>query len=78
MILDKFPTVQALSLGEKERLAEEIWEEVSATKDTSPVPPEHLEILEQRKAGYEANPGDTKDWDEVKLSLQKKFGYPPG
>jgi putative addiction module component (TIGR02574 family) len=74
MILEKLPSVQALSIDDKERLAEEIWEEVSAIRDTLPVPQEHLDILEQRRAEYEANPKLVKSWDEVKAGLKNKFG----
>jgi len=74
MILEKLPAVQALSLDEKELLAEEIWQEVSAERDTLPIPQEHLKILEQRRTEFEANPEKVRSWDEVKKGIQGKFG----
>ncbi|MGE9297341.1 MAG: addiction module protein [Puniceicoccales bacterium] len=56
MILEKLPNVQALSLAEKEKLAEEIWEDISRTRDSLPIPPEHLELLEERKKAFDQDP----------------------
>ncbi len=38
--------------------------------DNSQVSKEHLDILEERLAAYEANPGHLLAWEDVKASIE--------
>lgn len=73
MILEKMPEVQSLTLQDKEKLAEEIWEEIARERDTLPVPPDHLKTLEQRRKDFEKSPSEARSWETVKDSLRKQF-----
>ncbi len=77
MILDKFPAVKALSLEEKQRLAEEIWEEISQVKDPFPVSQEHLDILHRRQKEHEKHPERVKTWNEVRQNIRQRFSDSP-
>ena len=74
MILDKLPQVQALSVEEKRVLAEEIWEEISRVQDASPIPDEHLGILDDRAASHVAHPERVKSWEDVRKGLVERYG----
>lgn len=73
MIIDKMPDVQALSLEDKARLAEEIWDEIAQSRDPYPVPDAHLRIVEERMAHYAANPDAVKPWEDVKADLMRRI-----
>ncbi len=55
MIVEKFPDIAGLSLEEKRRLMNELWQEISQTVAERP-DPAVVELLEQRWRHYEQNP----------------------
>lgn len=45
--------------------------------DNSQLSKEHLDILEERLAGYEANPGHLLAWEDVKDSIENGKSVSP-
>ncbi len=55
MIVERFPELAKLSVEEKKRLIDELWQEVSGSETEEP-DPELVRLLEQRWRAYERNP----------------------
>jgi putative addiction module component (TIGR02574 family) len=64
--------VDRLSIGEKLELIERIWNSLPEALAPNEVPPEHLAILETRRAAAKASPGVGKPWRDVLDQLGKK------
>jgi putative addiction module component (TIGR02574 family) len=62
-----------LSVVERLELIERIWDSLPESMSSSEVPPEHIAILEKRRAAAQANPGSGKPWREVLDQLGKKL-----
>ncbi len=71
------PTIQyrgidRLSVGDRLRLLEEIWDTLSDSAQELPIPDWHKAELDRRLAQAEAQPEGGRSWDEVKDRLWKK------
>jgi putative addiction module component (TIGR02574 family) len=64
--------VDRLSIGERLELIEKIWDSLPESLTPDEVPPEHIVILEKRRAAAKANPGVGKPWRDVLDQLGKK------
>lgn len=69
------PSVQSLgidrlSVPDRLRLMEEIWESIPAQE--LPVPESHRQELDRRLAACDADPTGGSPWEEVKARLAKK------
>jgi hypothetical protein len=58
-----------LSLREKLRLLEAIWEDLRFLMDAMKVPREHRQILDDRRERIDSGEAKLVDWDQVKHSL---------
>ncbi len=70
------PTLQSLgidrlSVAERLRLVEEIWDSISESPDELPIPEWHRQELDRRLAACKANPEAGSSWEEVKARLWK-------
>ncbi|HEY8504700.1 MAG TPA: addiction module protein [Gemmataceae bacterium] len=61
--------IDRLSLAERLRLVEEIWDSIAAEADRLPVPQSHKEELDRRLAACRADPKAGSSWEEVKGRL---------
>jgi putative addiction module component (TIGR02574 family) len=62
-----------LSIAERIRIAEELWDSVSEEQADFPLTVEQREELDRRMADYEANPGAGSSWEEVRARLEGKL-----
>ena len=54
-----------LSVAERLRLVEALWDSIAANPDDVPIPAWQIEELERRKANHLQNPQAGATWDEV-------------
>ena len=71
------PTAQSLgidrmSIEDRLRLIEEIWESLSPSADELPLPESHRQELDRRLAAADADPQAGLTWEEVKARLRGK------
>ena len=64
--------IDRLSVGERLKLIELIWDSLPEQVDAADVPPWHLAELAIRRSDVEANPGVGKPWREVLERLGKQ------
>ena len=63
-----------LSLPEKLRLLEVLWDSIVADPDQVPIPEGLIEELDRRKEEYLRNPESARSWEEVKTSIRARHG----
>ena len=63
----------ALSIDDRIRLAEAIWEGIEAEEPTPELTEAQKEELDRRLAEHEANPDDVTPWEEVKANLEARL-----
>ncbi len=66
------PTLERLSVSERLDLIERIWDTLPESVEPSDVPDWHIEILKERLAEAEANPGEGITWEEFKAKMRAK------
>ncbi len=64
--------ILALSVAERIRLTQEIWDSISAVPDSVPLSQGDREELDRRLAAYQANPSSGSPWPEVRERLQRR------
>ena len=69
MMLERFPEVKKLSPAEKLQLATELWDELEAHPEGTPVSPEILAELDRRMEDFEGNPTEFTTWEEAKARI---------
>ena len=65
----KLTEIESLSIDDRIRLVEAIWEGIEDERGQVTLSPAQLRHLDQRIAAYEANPEDVLSWEEVRDSL---------
>jgi putative addiction module component (TIGR02574 family) len=63
-----------LTVEERMRLVEEIWDSITAEAEALAAPQSHREELDHRLAAYRANPHAGSSWEEVKARLMGGSG----
>jgi putative addiction module component (TIGR02574 family) len=63
---ETFADILKLSVEERIRLAEEIWESIAAFPEAIELTPAQCEELDRRLEAYRANPDAGSTWDEVR------------
>ena len=66
------PNLKTAPLASKLELMDELWAEIMAESDRSPLPEWHVRELDQSLAEYEANPREGLPWPEVRDRLLGK------
>ena len=64
--------ILALSVSERIRLAQEIWDSIAAVPDSIPLSQADREELERRLAAYPADPRAGSPWTEVRERLLRR------
>ena len=67
---------RSLTIAERVNLVEELWEKVAAEPDSVPVPDWQIEVLEQRRRLYQANPQRVIPWAQAKAEILKRHAKP--
>ncbi|MBU2531843.1 MAG: addiction module protein [Alphaproteobacteria bacterium] len=62
--------IRALSVEERLQLIEELWDSL-ADAEALPVPDWHRQVISERLAAYERDPG--RPWDEVKADILSRL-----
>jgi putative addiction module component (TIGR02574 family) len=63
--------IEQLSVAERLRLAEEIWDSIAATPERLPVTEAQRAELDRRLAQHEQEPSRAIPWEEVRAKLQR-------
>lgn len=63
--------IDRLSVDDRIRLVEEIWDGIAESVQSMEIPRSHQEELERRLAAMEENPNAGSTWDVVKARLQR-------
>lgn len=66
--------IQSLTLDEKIRLVEDLWDSIADEVDQLPVPDWQSRELHRRKARFDADPGSGKSWADVEQRLREQYG----
>jgi len=69
MIVERLPSVQALSPRDKYLLANELWEEIAADETSIPFDDAVVALLVQRYREYLEDPTRLISWEALKLKL---------
>lgn len=63
--------IKRLSVAERIRLVQEIWDSIAADRNAQPLSPAERQELERRLREYEQDPSGTKTWSEVREDLER-------
>jgi len=75
---DTFPQVFQLSVEEKLRLVQELWDDIADSHDADiPIPEEVFQELERRHANYLQTPDAGRSWEEVKERILARHARQP-
>lgn len=69
MILETLYQVRQLSIEEKRKLAEELWDEVLPRAPLTPSDDALERLLDLRNTAYQANPASAETWEIVRARL---------
>ena len=64
--------ILGLSVDERIRIVEAIWDSIAASPDLLPLTDAQRQELDRRLADYQAYPEDTRSWGEVRDDLEEK------
>ena len=67
------PGFDDLSIDERVAYIQSLWDRVTAKPEDIPVPDFHREVLNERLAQYQANPGEGRPWGEVREEIEGKL-----
>jgi putative addiction module component (TIGR02574 family) len=62
--------IDRLSIADRMRLVEEIWDSIANESNTVDVPDWHKQIIEERLAECGANPENQISWDDARLRIR--------
>lgn len=65
--------LRALSVGERLRLVEELWDMIAASPDDLPITDVQRKELDRRIEAMNADPSAGRPWDEVRLDLRRRL-----
>jgi len=64
--------VRSLSVADRLRLLEEIWDSLAETPEAVPVTEAQRKELARRRHAHERNPSAAKSWAEVRARLRRR------
>ncbi len=64
--------VRSLSVADRLRLLEEIWDSLAETPEAIPVADAQRKELARRRHAHAGNPAATKSWAEVRARLRRR------
>ena len=62
---------QQLSVDEKVKVVQELWDQIAASPESLPVPAWHRAELEKRQREWASSPDPGEDWEIVKKRLRE-------
>lgn len=67
------PGFDDLQVDEQIEIVQALWDRIAERPERVPVPPGHLEILEERLEEHRRNPGQGKPWSEVRQHIDRRL-----
>lgn len=67
------PQIQALSIDERLRLIDDLWDSLEHNSDLIPTPDWHEPLIEARLKAQELNPKPTHSWESVRAEMDEKW-----
>ncbi len=64
--------IDRLSVADRLRLVEEIWDSIADSVDSMDIPQSHKDELDRRLAAMRDDPHAGSTWEEVKVRFQRK------
>jgi putative addiction module component (TIGR02574 family) len=64
--------IKELSINDRIRLVQAIWDGIAEEQAFPDLTPEQVEELDRRSAAYDADPTDVLTWEAVKASIKRK------
>ena len=64
--------IDRLSVADRLRLVEEIWDSIADSVDSMDIPQSHKDELDRRLEAMREDPHAGSTWEEVKARLQRK------
>lgn len=68
------PEFESLSMEERIRYVQDLWDYIASDPQSIPVPEEHKRILDERLKTYRENPDAGRPWGAVREELLSKCG----
>lgn len=62
----------ALSVAERLRIAQALWDSIAAAPDSVPITEEQREELDRRLESYRRDPGAGSLWSDVKKRIRRR------
>lgn len=63
-----------LSIAERIRLVQDIWDSIAEEGPSDAIPPWQQEILDRRLETLDQNPHSARPWNEVRQEIDAEFG----
>jgi hypothetical protein len=73
MVIETLPQLATLDDDQRETIALELLQSVRERQRLTPVAPEIVQMLEERRAEFLEHPEQTKSWVAVKADLLAKY-----
>ena len=65
-------SISEMTVAEKLRIMEELWDDLSARADSVPVPQWHKDLLDERERLIVTGEAQFDDWDAAKKRITKQ------
>jgi putative addiction module component (TIGR02574 family) len=72
MVKIDMEAIMSLSVPERVRLAQDIWDTLQPTAEQLPLTEEQRRILDQRLEEHSRDPGSAVPWEELKARLESR------
>ena len=72
MKVSDLPQVSALSVPDKLRLVEDLWNEIAAKADSLPLPDWHVRELDRDLEAYRQYPTEGSSWADVQARVLRR------
>jgi putative addiction module component (TIGR02574 family) len=72
MVKIDMEAIMALSVPERVRLAQDIWDTLQPTAEQLPLTEEQRQVLDTRLEEHRRDPDSAVPWEEVKARLESK------
>ena len=70
MVKIEMDAIRKLSVQERVRLVQDIWDTLQPTAEDLPLTEEQRRILDERLAQHQADPDSAVPWEDVKARLE--------
>ena len=72
MRVSDIPQIAQLSTPQKILFAEDLWDSIASDESSVPVPPSHMDELENRLKRYESDPGKLLSLEELQIRIKRR------